>query len=508
MAFDLQSLDDLSQLAESVELECKLAQGQDGKGELPRDFWSTYSAFANTHGGVVLLGVRETQGRFSVAGIENIGKVRTDLFNTLNNPAKVSVNLLSDSDVTVHELEGKQILVVRIPAATRRQKPVFLNGQPLGNSFRRLHDGDRRCDEESVRRMFAEQVEDSRDSRILPGFGLADLDRDSLHAYRNIFAVQKPDHPWNAPDDQGFLRLLGGWREDRHSGEQGLTLAGLLMFGQWSAISEALPLYFLDYQEQGDQPASETRWLDRVVPDGTWSGNLFDFFRRVSRKLVADLKVPFVLREGFRQDDTPLHQALREALVNTLVHADYSDRASVRIIKRPAGFEFRNPGLLRVPAAAALQGGESDCRNRTLHQMFLMINLGERAGSGLPKIREAWQAVGGRLALSDSFEPYDQTLLCMDWPCVAADLTPGVAKNASEEASGKTSGKTSGKILEAIAAQPAITIPELAALTGVTERSIQRNLSKLQAENRLRRIGPARGGRWQVIVNEQRDTSA
>lgn len=61
------------------------------------------------------------------------------------------------------------------------------------------------------------------------------------------------------------------------------------------------------------------------------------------------------------------------------------------------------------------------------------------------------------------------------------------------------SRKTSGKILEAIAAQPDITIPELAALTGVTERSIQSNLSKLQAENRLRRIGPARGGHWQVV---------
>jgi len=72
--------------------------------------------------------------------------------------------------------------------------------------------------------------------------------------------------------------------------------------------------------------------------------------------LLADLKVPFVLKGGFRQGDTPLHQALREALVNTLVHANYSDRASVRITKRPSGFEFRNPGLMRVPAKAALHG--------------------------------------------------------------------------------------------------------------------------------------------------------
>jgi len=71
---------------------------------------------------------------------------------------------------------------------------------------------------------------------------------------------------------------------------QGLTLAGLLMFGQWPAISEACPNYFLDYQEQPID-TTETRWLDRVVPDGSWSGNLFDFYRKVVRNLTADLKV-------------------------------------------------------------------------------------------------------------------------------------------------------------------------------------------------------------------------
>lgn len=51
---DIRTLADLSLLAESVTLECKLAQEQDGKGELPKDFWPTYSAMANMHGGVVL----------------------------------------------------------------------------------------------------------------------------------------------------------------------------------------------------------------------------------------------------------------------------------------------------------------------------------------------------------------------------------------------------------------------------------------------------------------------
>ena len=489
----LHTPEDLFRLAETSELECKLAQGRDGDGQLPRDFWPTYSAFANTHGGIVLLGLREKDGHFTVAGIENPDKIRKDLFNQLNDAGKVSLNLIRDSDVQALTLEGKTVLQIRIPAASRKQKPVYLNGNPLGNTFRRLNEADVRLSDATVRRMLSEQLEDSLDNRIFPHFGLADLDAASLHAYRNLFMTLRPDHPWNTPDDPEFLRLLGGWREDRQTGEHGLTLAGLLMFGQWPAINEALPLYFVDYRETGDRPDTDVRWLDRVIPDGSWSGNLFDFFRKVSRKLVADLKTPFVLKGAFRQDDTPLHQSLREALVNTLVHADYTDRASIRILKRPGGFEFRNPGLLRVPADIALQGGESDCRNRTLQQMFLMINLGERAGSGLPKIREAWRATGGTLTLTDSFEPYDQTLLSMAWPSDGA-FSDTTTTGASE----KTSEKTSEKILAAVARTPEITIQELAAHIGVTARSIERNLSKLQAEGRLRRIGPDKGGRWQV----------
>jgi predicted HTH transcriptional regulator len=419
MMFELRTLDDLSTLAESVELECKLAQGQDGKGELPKEFWITYSAMANAHGGVVLLGVREKQGVFSVAGIEKAAKVRADLFSMLVNAEKVSVNLLTDADVQEHVVDGKTVLAVHIPAASRKQKPVYLNGQPLANTYRRLNDGDRRCDDETVKRMLVEQIEDDRDQRILPNFGMADIDLESLRVYRQMLRDEKPGHPFLEFDDEEFLRQVGGWRRDRESGVYGLTLAGLLMFGRWSAIQEAVPHYFVDYQER-PEARTEKRWIDRLVPDGTWSGNVFDFYRRVYRKLVTDLKVPFAVRDGQRQDDTPVHQALREAFVNALVHADYTGRVSILVVKRPDMFGFRNPGGLRLPLEQVIQGGESDCRNRLMHQMFLMIGLGERAGSGMPKIYSGWRSQHWRSpALVEKDEP-EQTQLALQM----VDLLP------------------------------------------------------------------------------------
>jgi predicted HTH transcriptional regulator len=282
------------------------------------------------------------------------------------------------------------------------------------------------------------------------------------------------------------LRLIGGWREDRASGEAGLTAAGLLMFGQWTSIAEAFPLYFLDYQERPADAQSQTRWLDRIVPDGAWSGNLYDFFRRVIRKLTEDLKVPFVLQGGERVDDTPAHQALREALVNTLIHADYTGRASVLVVKQPSGFVFRNPGMMRVPALIALSGGESDCRNHTLHQMFLFINLGERAGSGLPKIRSGWEVQGQVLRLEDSFEPYEQTQLEMVW-------NPSYLGVSTE-----TPLKTPEKILAAMSNKADITIPELAHLLEKSESAVKRAIRKLRDAGQIERIGADKGGRWEV----------
>ena len=401
---------DLETLCESAELEFKLAQGKDGKGKLPNDFWPTYSAMANSRGGYVVLGIREKKGHLTIAGIEDIETVQKQLFDIADNKGKVNINLLNNSNVEVAVVEGKKLLVINIPAALREQKPVYLNNQPMKETFVRLHEGDHRCSEEQVKRMFAEQVESSRDDKILKGFNFDDIDKDSLSAYKNLLSAAKPLHPWLELELFDMFKQLGGWRKDRQAEKEGITLAGVLMFGTWEAIQEAVPNYFVDYREQDE--ANTQRWIDRVYPDGSWSGNIFDFYRRTYRKLITDLKVPFKLQKGIRLDESKAHEAIREALVNTLVHADYSGRSSILIVKRPDLFGFRNPGLMRVPPEIAVKGGESDCRNRRMHQMFLMIGAGERAGSGIPKIYSGWEwAKWRKPKLYEKQSPSEQTLL-------------------------------------------------------------------------------------------------
>lgn len=413
LMFDIKTLEDIALLSESSFLECKLAGGKDGKGALPRDFWESYSALANTEGGVVLLGLKQKGTHFELRGIERIEKVQKELFDIANDPGKVSVNLLTNASVQTVIIDGKSLLRIDIPRAKREQRPVYLNGNPLGNTYVRRFEGDQRLPNEAVKRMLAEQAEDSRDSRILKGYDLEDLCLESLRVYRQVFVNREPDHPWNELEMRSFLQRIGAWRKDRETGEDGLTAAGLLMFGFHTTIQEAFPYYMLDYQER-PEAKTEKRWIDRLTLDGTWSGNLYDFYRAVYRKLTAGLKVPFELAEGQRVDESPVHVAIREALCNVLVHADYSDRASVLVVKRPDLFGFRNPGMMRVPLEYALHGGHADCRNRGLHQMFRYVGIGDQAGSGVPKIMSSWNRCHWRPPeLMDTPEPFDQTILRM-----------------------------------------------------------------------------------------------
>lgn len=408
---DILTLDDLADLAEGVDLECKKSLGKDGQGVLPEDFWKSYSAMANGAGGTILLGIQEKPiGTFTALGIPDLERLRKDLWDNLNNRQKVSANLLAEQHVQPVWIDGKTILRVIVPRAPRQIKPVYLGANPFGGTYLRRHEGDYPADDETVRRMLAERIEDSRDEKVLRHFGIEDLDMETVAAYRNRFSAVKPGHVWTDLALPEFLERIGVIGKNREEGFTGLRSAGLLMFGRAEVIRDALPYYMVDYQER-PEAKTERRWVDRLVPDGTWSGNLYDFFRKVYAKLTADLKVPFQLHDGQRIEDTPVHEALREALVNTLIHADYSGRAPILVVKRPDLFGFRNPGHMRIPAKDAISGGTSDCRNRRIQTMFQLVGYGDHAGSGMPKIYHNWAEESlRRPILVEKAEP-EQTIL-------------------------------------------------------------------------------------------------
>lgn len=199
----------LLDMGEHSELECKLA-----KGGLPKDVWETYSAFANTKGGIILLGIEETNGSFSpVEGIDVV-KLQKAFWDHVNSK-QVSDNILQNDDVQPIKINEFNILKITVPRALRQQKPVSVNENPYIGTYRRNFEGDYRCSKEEVDNMIAESSNITRDSIVLDKYSFDDLDKDSFKRYRQRFAVRNPSHIWNELDDIDFLRRIGGWDKDR-----------------------------------------------------------------------------------------------------------------------------------------------------------------------------------------------------------------------------------------------------------------------------------------------------
>jgi len=326
-----EELYDIIDSYESYDLEFKSA-----KGGVPGSFWESYSSFANTQGGVVFLGVKETENGFKIDGLDKISteKYKKTLWDSLNNKNKVSANILSHNSIGEIETESGYVLFIEIPRADLRQRPVYIDNNPE-KVFKREHEGDYECTQDEIRRMYAEAnvVDCPIDSRILDDFSFEDdIDMDSLHKYRQIFTNRHLTHPWSTYDDKKFLEELGGIRYDRKEKKNGLTLAGLLMFGKFSSIIDnyCCPSFFPDYRETA--PESDTRWTDRICYDGTWETNLFNFYNKVYNKLIGSLPKPFALKDGIRVEDSPMHIAIREAFVNCLIHCDYTVNSNIVIL--------------------------------------------------------------------------------------------------------------------------------------------------------------------------------
>lgn len=475
----------VSRYRENNRIEAKKAAGG-----LPRSIWETYSAFANTIGGVILLGVEELPDHsLKPIDLPDPQQLVTEFWNIINNPNKVSVNILSDRNVEIHEQDGCRFISITVPRANRFDKPVYIDSNPLTGTYRRNGEGDYKCTREAVQSMMRDAAAQTQDMIVLNDFDLSALDMDSLRRYRIRMKQHRPGHVWEELDDEQFLYKLGaaGRGDD---GKLHPTSGGLLMFGFEYEITRQFPAYFLDYQERLED---DTRWTDRIVSSsGDWSGNLYDFYFRVYNRLQQEIKVPFRVEKGERVDETPVHTALREALANCLINTDYYGSRGIVIVRKKDSISLSNPGDFRIELEDAKSGGTSDPRNTALMKMFNLINVGERAGSGIPNIFDVWKKQAWpEPVLNEEFSPERITL------CLALKNNEKTAvKNSGKKTAVKNSGKITAlhkqRIIDYLTEHVSASSTELSELLGLKAPRVRAILGELIEDNLIETEGTFR----------------
>ena len=471
-------------------------------GGLPISLWDTYSAFANCYGGVIILGVKEEKdGSWGTTGLQNASKLSKDFWDTINNLKKVNINLLSEDDVQTYEVGDNNdvIMVIYVPMAKREQKPVYINNDIFNGTFRRNYEGDYHCTRLQVKTMLRDQTERTMDMEVLDRVSMEDLNYDTIHGYRNSHRSLKEGHPFERLDDHEYLRSIGAAAISHEDGQLHPTAAGMLMFGDEYNIVRHFPEYFLDYREEFDPT---TRWSDRLQSSsGEWSGNVCDFYFRVYNKIIKNIKVPFKMSGGERVDDTPVHKALREALANCLINADYYGLRGVVIRMKSDKLIFANPGYIRTGKKQMRLGGESDPRNKSLMKMFNLINIGERAGSGVPNIFNVWADEGWEEpVIEERFDP-DRTILSLSFKKKMAKKNgeKKVAKKSDEKKVTKKTQKKYQTILNTMQPGKWYKSSEFESVTGVKESRIKVLLKDLTEQGLIESIGSTKGKMYRKL---------
>ena len=480
-------LSQFNEYREGNRLEVKKA-----KGGLPNSLWETYSAFANCNGGAIILGVKEREdGSWYTTNLQNKNKLLKEFWDTINNRKKVSVNLLKEDDVHTYEINGDLIIVIYVSKAERHFKPIYINDDIFGGTFRRNHEGDYHCSEAEVKGMLRDQVDKGIDNKILISMDTDVFFTETVKSFRARHAAVNPDHVWHKLNDDDYLERIGAAAVSDIDGKLHPTVAGLLMFGEEYKIRYEFPEYFLDYREVLDP---SIRWTDRLESSsGEWSGNLLDFFFQMERKLMRDLKRPFKLEGITRVDDTPVHKAIREALANCIANSDFNFPRGIVIIKNNDSIIIENPGSIITGKKQMLKGGVSEPRNKIIMKMFNLIRVGERAGSGVPDIFNIWESEGWRSPdVKELFQP-DRTILTLSFKTKQAAKTSG--KNKRQKQAAKTSGKTvenKKRIVAFIADNGQVKTSDISEHVGLSQQRVRVLLAELTEDGRITPIGVGR----------------
>jgi ATP-dependent DNA helicase RecG len=371
-------------------------QGVEAKraaARLPESVTESMSAFANTPGGgVILLGVDEASG-FAVTGVADPAKIQADLASLARD--RLTPPLLPAMGVVA--IDGLPVVWVEVTELARDQKPCYVTTKGMNRgSFVRVGEGDRRLTAEEVQQMVADRGQPRFDHEVVSEADLADLDPRGLRAVLDRVRTANP-RLFSAEDDETVLTMLGVIRPDE--GRQlRPTIAGLLALGRYpQQFFPQLCLTFVHYPTTtGESAHTSVRFLDNVRVDGP----IPVIVREALAVIQRNMSRRALINASGRQDvwEYP-PEALREAIVNALVHRDLSPGSrgtQVQVEMFPDRLRVLNPGGLYGAVDITRLGDEgvSSSRNGLLLKILEDVpvpdgtrTVCENRGSGIRTMR-------------------------------------------------------------------------------------------------------------------------
>jgi len=521
------------------------------KSEVPKSAWETVSAFSNTNGGWLIFGIKEQGKYFEITGLKNAEKIEQDFLTSIR-AGKFNVQIVTRQKK--YNFDGKIVLAFYIEVSA--QKPIYYNSP--SNTFIRRGSADMRATKEEVDSMYRDQTFGTKTSETATGTSRSSINDISLNRFRDYLSRFNPGVSYNRYNENEFLEKLRIIEDGK------CTYGGLLMFGKRQIIERHFPDFRIDLIEipgtsYGNATMRYSFRLDEYE-------NLWEYYFECFARLKQKVDVQFRLTaEGFGQELSPGLDAIREALVNMLMHADYFSPGHSRIRIFTNHIEFFNFGGLPKPLNELTTKDISLPRNPIIAKLFRIVKLAENMGLGIDRINQNWELYNHTQPKYDI--DFDSVMVKMftnstdnisvneprknkvketdniykeiddtskedtvkdsqsKFMSLSGELGKDAIKNKEilrqnsniitgylRDIYGINTGYLRDKygsrilwIISIISLKPIVSIPQIAQMIDVSVSTIEKDMQKLKLEHCIKREGARKTGKWIILKTKTHD---
>ncbi|OLS02550.1 RNA-binding domain-containing protein [Tissierella creatinophila] len=351
---------------EGINIEFK-----ESKTKLNKDVFESVCAFLNRNGGHLFLGVKDDG---TIVGIDDdsVKKVKDNFVSSMNNPDKI--NPTCYSEIQEIKTKGKTILYVSIPESSDVHR---CNGK----IYDRNEDGDFNItsNRDLVFKLYMRKQSTYSENTIYPAVKMSQLREDIFEKVRRFASNRVSNHPWKSMGNMELLKSAGLYLEEPQSGKEGITLAGILIFGTDILIHAALPHYKTD-------AIKRVQNLDRYDDRDYVDTNLIDSYDRLMQFIAKHLNDKFYLEGDIRTNIRDM--IFREVISNILVHREYLDPFPAKLIIEKNRVYAENGNTARGSGEIDPKSFSPYSKNPTIAKFFREIGWVDELGSGVRNINK------------------------------------------------------------------------------------------------------------------------
>ena len=346
---------------EGISVEFKVA----GK-KVPASLYETVVSFANTNGGIILLGV-DDDGNTTGISPENKVKFLKNIATALNSID--NVNQVLYLNPTAIEYDGQTVIVVQVPASSQVH-------DHSGRVYIREYetDIDVTGNQHKIRELFLKKGTIYTETHIYHGLQMSDLDETLFDKARNLIRSNRADHPWLGVGNMQMLRDAVLYWHDYERHKEGFTLAAALLFGKDLTIQNLLPAYKVEAMVR---IKNKDRWDDRL----TLRTNLIDTYLKLKEFINRHLPDKFFM-EGDQRVDLR-DKIFREVIGNIIAHREYTDATATELIIEEDAVRTLNPNNPWLNGIMDLDNFNPHPKNPNLRRFFTALGWADEIGSGI-----------------------------------------------------------------------------------------------------------------------------